>query len=1382
MENALRILLVEDMATDAELEIRELRRAGMRVVHRIVDTEDMFREALQQFQPDLILSDFSMPHFDGMWALEIARTTAPDVPFIFVSGTLGEDYAIRALKNGATDYVLKNNLVRLPAAVERALQDGVERAARLRAERDLEVIRGRLDSIVSSLSDVVWSVSPMPYKMLYVSRAIETVWRQPVEAFYNDPDAWIGKIHADDRESVQRNWEVALRGGVFDVVYRIVHDDGTVRWIHDRARSICDSNGIVVRLDGIARDITELKLKEQRITRLSRIHAVLSGINSAIVRLRDRQELFDETCRIAVEQGGFGVAWIGAVDPKTLEITPIASAGSDAEPLMAAAKNSARSDMPRSQSLVGRAVRERRPVISNDLTAETWQGGARRREALRRGYRSLISLPLMIEDKVVASLSLFAKDTDFFDDEEIAVLAELAGNVSFALDLIRKSEALAESEEKLDNILSTLNEVVWSIELGSGRIVYVNAAVRQLTRRSAIEFIARPGLWRKMVHRSDRAAVRDAIRKLLRVGKLTHEFRIVLADGEERTVESNARVVPDSTGKPVRIDGTLSDITERKLAEETVRKERALLRAVVDAIPERIYVKDREGRFLLQNATNLKVRGITNHDDIVNKTVFDIFPRELAERVHAEDQAVMDSGVALLDREGMTVYGSPSAGDGQKQWHLTSKVPLKDNAGNVYGLVGVNRDITERKRAEAALHQLNEDLEDKVAARTTDLEQARREAEDANRAKSMFLATMSHEIRTPMNGVIGMIDLMHQTSLRGDQVEMVELIRESGFSLLGIINDILDFSKIEAGKLDLEHEVFSVTEIVEGVGSLLNSMAAKKDVVLTLFVDPAIPLEVIGDTLRVRQVITNLVSNAVKFSSANPDGGRVEIRALLVGGNSEQVSLEFHVVDNGIGMDEETQARLFAAFTQADASTTRRFGGTGLGLAISHHLVQLMGGEITVKSTPGVGSTFRVLLPFGLTPTASAAATTDSGVAGLSCVVIGPMGSLADDLAVYLKHGNMKVERVASLEMAKPGDMGGNSLVVWVVDIAKEPQLPETMRAAAHVQIGQGVRIVGVIIERSKRHRPRVMESDLIVLDGNALGRRLFLRAVATAAGRASLDIDAETLSAGRTTVIVPSREEARQSGRLILVVEDNETNQKVILRQLALFGHTADITADGLEALGRWRTEEYALVLTDLHMPKMDGYELTKAIRSEEKNGKRIPIIALTANALKDEAERCRAIGMDDYLSKPMPLAQLKAMLEEWLPTDKPDAISHAAPRSINPIESDGLVAVPVDVRVLKELVGDDPDVVREFLRDFCRSAAKIADELRAGCTSGQLSAASGAAHKLKSSAYAVGAHGLGALCAAIEEVSKVDDSHAVAALLPHFEKEMARVEKYLR
>jgi len=1120
-----------------------------------------------------------------------------------------------------------------------------------------------------------------------------------------------------------------------------------------------------------------------RISRLSRMHGVLSGINAVIVRVHNRENLYEEACRIAVERGNFGIAWIGILDPKTLEVTPVACVGPACQEFLHGYKVSARTDDATGQGVVGRAIRTCKPVFSNDSLQEP----DRNNEVIALGYHSRVALPLVTAGHVVGILVLFAAEPDFFSDEEIGLMNEVAGNISFALDLIQKSEALADSEKKLDNILGTLQEVVWSMDPSNGRILYVNAAMGLLTKRPAADFLAQPRLWRRIIYQHDRASLRSAIRTLMADGTLIYEVRIVRPDGEVRTIESSARIQRDEAGKALRIDGTITDVTQRKRAEEAVKKERALLRAVIDAIPERIYVKDREGRYLLHNTTNLKAHGNGNREEMLGKTVFDILPREVAERAHGEDEVVMTSGMPMLDRERQTmVSGAGSAGN-QIGWHTLSKVPLKDATGNVWGLVGVSRDITDRKVAEAALRQANEELEDKVEVRTADLQRARHEAEEANRAKSSFLAAMSHEIRTPMNGVIGMIDVLHQSSLKGDQVEMVNLIRESAFSLLGIINDILDFSKIEAGKLELECEALAVADVVESVCSLLNGMADKKNVALTLYTDPSIPAQVLGDSLRLRQVLINFVSNAIKFSSGQACEGRVSVRALLVEQSPERVTVEFRIIDNGIGIDDETQARLFTAFTQADATTTRVFGGTGLGLAISNHLVELMGGEITVQSALGKGATFKARLPFVPLPAETNRDRVEaaSEVAGLSCVVVGDAGELADDLAAYLKHAHAVVERALDLESARIQTAGWGGLSVWVVDAGDHPERLEQIRAVARAQIGQDVRVVVVLIERGTRRRPRMVVPDLITIDGNALSRRTFLKTVAGAVGRAPLEIgmeiEAETPSVGRLAMSTPSRDKALQHGRLILIAEDNETNQKVVLRQLALLGYTADIAADGHEALERWKTGDYALLFTDLHMPKMDGYELAQAIRAEEKGPKRMPIIALTANALKGEAAHCRAVGMDDYRSKPLPLAELKSVLDQWLPLAHAAADATATPALSTAVPQQTVAAVPVDISVLKQLVGDHPVVVRELLREFRSSAGMVAAELRAAYATGQITAIVAAAHKLKSPASAVGAIALAELCSKIEDGGKAGEMNALAVLLPRFETEMTAVELYL-
>jgi CheY-like chemotaxis protein/HPt (histidine-containing phosphotransfer) domain-containing protein len=484
--------------------------------------------------------------------------------------------------------------------------------------------------------------------------------------------------------------------------------------------------------------------------------------------------------------------------------------------------------------------------------------------------------------------------------------------------------------------------------------------------------------------------------------------------------------------------------------------------------------------------------------------------------------------------------------------------------------------------------------------------------------------------------------------------------------------------------------------------------------------------------------------------------------------------VELQVADSGIGMDEQTQARLFTAFTQADASTTRRFGGTGLGLAISRHLVKLMGGEISVQSAPGKGSTFIVRLPFTPLPAKPDSGAAASEVAGLSCLVVGGPDGLAADLTAYLTHGGAAVER--ALDLANARERIGTlapGLWVWVcvMDDGDDRPALDQLRAAARTRIDLDVRFV-VVIERGRRRKPRAMASDLIMVDGNVLTRRILLKAVAIAAGRAQVEEEGPSSGKSQAAIRPPSREAALLRGRLILVAEDNQTNQKVILRQLGLLGYTADVVGDGREALNRWQSGDYALLLTDLHMPEIDGYQLAIAVRAGEAGKRRIPIVALTANALKSEAEHCRAIGMDDYLSKPARLTDIKAMLEKWLPAaSEPKPDSRDSPARV----------VPVDVNVLKALVGDDPEVIREFLRDFRISAAKIGVELKAACENGHAAQAGAQAHKLKSSARAAGALLLGELCAEMEQAGDGGQAEALTSLLPRFVAELAVVDECL-
>lgn len=656
-----------------------------------------------------------------------------------------------------------------------------------------------------------------------------------------------------------------------------------------------------------------------------------------------------------------------------------------------------------------------------------------------------------------------------------------------------------------------------------------------------------------------------------------------------------------------------------------------------------------------------------------------------------------------------------------------------------------------------------------------ELETARNDANEANQAKSAFLATMSHEIRTPLNGVIGMTEVLQQSGLQDTQADMAGLIRKSAFSLLDIVEDILDLSKIEAGKLEIDPTPTAVAKVTESVCAMLLNLAEKSEVELTLFTDPKIPEYVLADGQRLRQVLTNLINNAIKFSG---EQGRVSVRAELDENSTGQVMIHFKIIDNGIGIDEATQARLFTAFTQADSSTSRRFGGTGLGLAISQHLVELMGGEITVHSVPGQGTTFTVRLPFISVQSAPEPSEADIDLTEVSCFMIPGFGAFTADLEVYLEHAGATVERVTNLSSAKTLRKRGEiDPAVWIIEDNDEHSSVDTIQRALDGHP------MAVVVSRGNRRKPRSSAKGIVQIDGNALSRSAFLHAVAMAAGRVHEKTQTRILHEVEAVTVL-SREDAMRQNRLILVAEDNAINQVVIQHQLAMLGYAADIVNNGRDALACWRSCSYALVLTDLQMPEVDGFELATMIRAAEPRTHRTPIAALTANILVDEEERCRAVGMDDFLSKPASLEDLHELLKRWLPAAKTD-VNHTPLTHTNSVDCPAIPLVatkpPVDVSVLEAFVGRDPQIVGTLLQNFRFSAPAIAAELRVACHTGQTAEAAGAAHKLKSAALTVGALDLGKLCSSIEKAGQAGHAHLLADLLEQFNAELAAVDNYL-
>jgi len=901
----------------------------------------------------------------------------------------------------------------------------------------------------------------------------------------------------------------------------------------------------------------------------------------------------------------------------------------------------------------------------------------------------------------------------------------------------RAAEALRKSEEKYRFLVDNFPSVVYIGHL-NWTVEYLDRKIEDLSGYKATEFYSGKMKWTDVILEEDIDSANKEFIKALKTNKsFTREYRIRTKSGDIRWVQDTGQMVCDEEGRVQYVNGVIFDISEHRLAEEAFKREHAKLFSMISGMEEGVVFADAENRIVEVNKYFCKFVG-KEREEILGKRIEDFHSGKILDRLSARLRHF-------------------------KEHPNTEPILIQRPMGGAEVALRAQPIYRENRYDGVLLNVVD----------VTPLVEAQHRAEEASRAKGEFLANMSHEIRTPLNGVIGMLGLLLDTDLDKEQREYAEAASQSADSLLRVINDILDYSKIEAGKLDFEIIDFDLRQVAEGLMDMLALRAHEKGLEFVCTVCHDVPSLLRGDPARLRQILLNLATNAIKFTHE----GEVVIRVSLQDETDRKATLRFSVSDTGIGIPKDRMDRLFQTFSQVDASTTRKYGGTGLGLAISKQLAEAMGGQIGVEAQEGQGSTFWFTAVFdkqreGIGPEP----LLPGDIRGKRVLVVDDKATNRTVLREQLRSWGCRCDEAAggkeALEMLRQALAERDPFEIAILDM----QMPE---------------MDGEALGRAIKEDPALKDTILIMLtsmgqrgDSARLQQTGFSAYLTKPVKNSHLyDALVTVLSKGQAPVgkgpkpivTAHSLREEKKGKAKILLAEDNLVNQKVALRVLEKLGYPADAVMNGKEAVAALERKPYDLVLMDVQMPEMDGFEATRIIRDPNSKvlNHDIPIVAMTAHAMKGDRERCLEAGMDDYVSKPIRPQELLKTIQRQIPLgskSRPTMLDHF-PRNERVLDRKGLV----------DRLGGNRDLSGEILDIFTRDFPVRLDKLERALDRNEADEIQRQIHTIKGASANVGAERIRDVATEMEGACAQGDLRACRRKLRELKEEFDRLKSVL-